>query len=99
VAACGLPLTLEHLVQPRKVYSLAPAYSSIPPRHNQYDHGQLSCEVAVGDTLITNDSEGGEVGRIGEVGVVLSSKGTGRDEDVMQVSGERRRLVFFTLPL
>ncbi len=29
----------------QKVCSLAPAYSSIPPHHNQYDHGVLAASI------------------------------------------------------
>jgi hypothetical protein len=39
--ACGILLTLDCLVQSRKVYSWTPAYSSMLPRQNQYDSGVL----------------------------------------------------------
>jgi hypothetical protein len=59
--ARGLPPTLDRWVRSRKVYSWAPAYSSIPPPQNQYDsegwrpwwrpHG-LTVEVATCDEII-----------------------------------------------
>ncbi len=44
--ARGVPLTLDRLVRPRKVYSGSPAFSSMPPRQNQYDSGLLAASMA-----------------------------------------------------
>jgi hypothetical protein len=45
--AGGLPLTLDHLVQPRKVYSSAPVCSSILPRHDHLVASMVSTWVTV----------------------------------------------------
>ncbi len=72
MSARGLPLTLDRLVWPRKVFSLAPAYSSIPPRHNQYDHGVLAASMA--STWVTVEvALGNEVVCPGELPVGLST--------------------------
>jgi hypothetical protein len=40
------PLTLDCLVQSRKVYSWSPVFSSVTPHQNQYDSGVLAASMA-----------------------------------------------------
>ncbi len=54
--------------------------------------GSWGCEATVGNDPVAEDGEGG---CIGEVGVVLCSKGVGDDED-LDVRGETRRLISFS---
>jgi hypothetical protein len=70
--ALGLPLTLDRLLKSWKVYSSAPAYSSILPCYNQYGSGVLTASMA--STWVTLEvATCNEVVCPGELPVGLSS--------------------------